>query len=260
MVSLKIKRQKVGIIGVGTVGGAMAGAINGSILYDKYKKIGSIDEINSCDIIFVCVPTPYNKKVGCDISAVKDVFSWLQGEKIVVIKSTVVPGTTEMMQKKYPQHKILFNPEFLVAKTAKKDACFPDRQIIGYTKESKNVARIVLKILPKAQFNKIIPASEAEMVKYFGNTFLASKVIFANQIYDLCNKLGINYNLVKDCAGADKRIGLSHLDIFHDGRRGYGGACFPKDVDAFIIFAKKESVDASFLKTVKKINENLKKI
>jgi len=257
MVLAKKTKYKIGIVGIGVVGGAMAGAIKGATLYDKYKKVGSVEEINSCDVILICVPTPYDQKVGCDISALEDVFSWMAGNKIVVIKSTVLPGTTEKMQKKYPQHKVLFNPEFLVAKTAKKDAILPDRQIVGYTSKSKGVAKIVLDLLPKAPFKKIIPVSEAEMVKYFGNTFLASKVIFANQIYDLCKKLGINYKLVKECAVKDKRIGDSHLDIFHDGSRGYGGHCFPKDVGAFIKLAEKEKVDASFLKTVQNINKKL---
>lgn len=259
MVSSKLNKYKVGIAGVGTVGGAMAKAIPGAVLYDKYKKIGSIEEINLCDIILVCVPTPYSKKVGCDISAVEDVFSAIKGNKIIVIKSTVLPGTTEMMQKKYPQHKVLFSPEFLRAKYAKKDACSPDRQIVGYTKKSKDVAKSLFKILPKAPFNKIVTASEAEMVKYFGNTFLASKVIFANQIYDLCKKIGVDYDVVKSCAAEDKRIGSSHLEIFENGQRGFGGFCFPKDVGAFIKFSEKEKVDASFLKTVEKINKNLRK-
>jgi len=257
--SLSKKKSKIGIVGIGVVGGAMGKALKGAVLYDKYKKIGDIDKINSCDIIIVCVPTPYNKKMGCDISAVEDVFSIIKGNKIIVIKSTVLPGTTEKMQEKYPKHKILFSPEFLVAKTANKDACFPDRQIVGYTKRSANAAKSVLELLPKAPYERIIPANEAEMVKYFGNAFLASKVVFANQIYDLCEKLGINYNTVKECAGQDKRIGLSHLDIFHDGGRGYGGHCFPKDVGAFVKLAEKKGVDARFLKTVQKINKILNK-
>jgi UDPglucose 6-dehydrogenase len=237
----------------------MAGALPGAVLYDKYKKIGSLEGINSCDVIFICVPTPYSKKTGCDISAVQEVFSNIMGKKIIVIKSTVLPGTTVNMQKKYPQHKVLFNPEFLRAESAKKDALFPDRQIIGYTEKSRGVAKSILKILPHAPFVKILPASEAEMVKYFGNTFLASKVIFANQIYDLCKKNGINYDLVKECAAADKRIGSSHLDVFHKGYRGYGEHCFPKDVGAFINWACKKKVDASFLKVVQKINKDLTK-
>ena len=257
MISSKKVKYKIGIVGIGVVGGAMAKAVKGAVLYDKYKKMGSVEQINGCDVILICVPTPYDKKVGCDTSAVEEVFSWITGKKIIVIKSTVLPGTTEKIQKKYPQHKVLFNPEFLVAKTARRDAIFPDRQIVGYTSKSKNVAKIVINLLPRAPFKKIIPASEAEMVKYFGNTFLAAKVIFANQIYDLCKKLGINYNLVKECAVKDERIGDSHLDIFHDGSRGYGGHCFPKDVGAFIMLADKEKVDASFLKAVQSINKKL---
>jgi UDPglucose 6-dehydrogenase len=95
------------------------------------------------------------------------------------------------------------------------------------------------------------------MTKYFGNVFLVNKVIFANQIYDLCQKIGINYEAVKECAGADFRINPSHLDIFTDGYRGYGGACFPKDIKALIQFAEKKGVNTRLLKLLEEINKDL---
>jgi UDPglucose 6-dehydrogenase len=164
-----MEKQKIGIIGVGMVGGALAKVLSRPYLYDKYKEIGSLKEINQADIIFICVPTPFDAKKGFDLSYVQDAFKLIKGSKIVVIKSTVLPGTTEMFQKKYPRHKILFNPEFLTEETADQDMRYPDRQIIGYTKKSYNVAKDILQILPLAPFERIIPATEAETVKYFGN-------------------------------------------------------------------------------------------
>jgi len=114
-----------------------------------------------------------------------------------------------------------------------------------------------LDILPRAPYQKVIPSSEAEMVKYFGNAFLATKVIFANQICDLCKKIGIDYNIVKTVASYDPRIGSSHLTIFHDGYRGYGGACFPKDMKSLLQFAKSQKVGMELLKTADRINEKL---
>src|SRR3989344_2188802 len=160
-------------------------------------------------------------------------------------------------QKKFPKHKILFNPEFLRAKTANADFIKPERQIVGFTRKSKKFAKDVLSLLPKAPFSKTMPATEAEMVKYFGNAFLSTKVVFANQIYDLCEKLKIDYDTIKEAVGLDKRIGPSHLDIFHFGYRGYSGGCFPKDVKAFIDFSKKSGVEPRLLRTVDGINEEL---
>ncbi len=253
-------RQKVGVIGVGMVGGALAKVLSKPILYDKYKKIGSENDIQNADIIFICVPTPYDKEKGFDLSYVKDVFNIIKGSKIIVIKSTVLPGTTEALQRKYFQHKVLFNPEFLTESSADQDMKFPDRQIVGFTEKSYLVAGDIMQLLPLAPFEKIIPATEAEMAKYFGNTWFAVKVAYANQMYDLCKKLCINYNRVKNCVAADKRIGRSHLDVWHGGFRGYGGKCLPKDNRALIQFANKLGVNLKINKIIEEINNELMKM
>ncbi len=251
------KKQKIGIIGVGMVGGALARVLPQPLLYDKYKKIGSIKEINQAGIIFICLPTPFDEKKGFDLSYVRDALKLIKGNKIIVIKSTILPGTTEMLQKKYPRHKILFNPEFLTEESADQDMRYPDRQIVGYTRKSYNVARDILQILPLAPFERIIPATEAEMAKYFGNCWFGLKVVYANQIYDLCQKLGVDYNRVKDCVAADKRVGPTHLEVFHKGYRGYGGKCIPKDTRALIQKGNELGVDLKLLKTSEALNKTL---
>ena len=115
-----------------------------------------------------------------------------------------------------------------------------------------------MELLPLAPFERIVPATEAEMVKYFGNTWFSAKVVFANQMYDLCQKLGIDYDRVKDSVAADKRIGRSHLDVMHGGYRGYGGACLPKDTRSLIQFGEALGVDLKLLKTVEEINNELR--
>ena len=226
--------MKIGVIGIGCVGNAVKYWFLKEkyplFLYDKYKKIGSIKEINKAEIIFVCVPTPFTRRKGYNATEVGESLKVLSGPKIVVIKSTILPGSTERLQEKFPKHKILFNPEFLRHNTALKDFLHPTRQIIGYTKKSKKIAKVILDTLPWAPYQKIIPSKEAEMVKYFGNCFLAMRVVFANQIYDLCQILRVNYNLVKEVAGDDPRIGHSHFNIFQDGYRGYNSPCLNKDV------------------------------
>ncbi len=258
---MKPDKCRVGIVGVGMVGGALARYFESvgvqPRLYDKFNKIGSPKEVNKADIIFICVPTPHHPHKGFDLTAVKEAFRLIKGRKIVVIKSTVLPGTTEFFQKKYPRHKVLFNPEFLVEATADQDMKFPDRQIVGHTQKSYGVALSVMQLLPLAPLERLMTATEAEMVKYFGNSFLAVKVIFANQIYDLCQAQGLNYDLVKECAAADKRIGRAHLDVLRDGYRGYSGKCLPKDIRALIQHGERLGIDLELLKAAERVNNKL---
>lgn len=225
---------------------------------DKGKKIGSIEEVNKSEIVFICVQTPFIDGKGCDTSFVREACQVLSGNKTIIIKSTVPPGTTEKLQQEMPFHKFIFNPEFLTEMNADYEMENPERQIIGCTKESIGVGKDILNFLPKAPFERIISSTEAEMVKYFGNTWLAVRVIFANQIYDLCQKMGIDYDKVKESAAQDKRIGSSHLDIFHGGYRGYDGKCLPKDIRSFISFADSKGVDLKIHKSAEEINKKLR--
>ncbi len=259
-----LKDIKVGVIGVGMVGGALARYFEKTerapFLYDSYKNLGSKEEVNQADVIFVCVPTPFHEERGFDLRFIEEeTIPWFEDEKIVVIKSTVLPGTTEKLQKKYPQHRFLFNPEFLTELTADQDMMYPDRQILGYTEQSYTVAGHIIRLLPLAPYERIMAATEAEMVKYYGNTWFSIKVTFANQIYDLCQKLGINYDVVKEAAASDKRIGPSHLDVWHKNYRGYGGKCLPKDIRAFIQLADSLGVDLTLHKTAEAFNNWLMK-
>lgn len=135
----------------------------------------------------------------------------------------------------------------------------PDRQIVGYTNQSKDAAEKIMEMLPGAPFKKNMPSMEAEMIKYFGNTFLAVKVIFGNQIYELCQKLNIDYDTVREGASADPRIGPSHLDVFHGGYRGYGGKCLPKDIRALIQLADSLGLGFELHKKTEELNNQLMK-
>jgi len=253
---------RIAVMGIGWVGGSVAryfqDAGRGPLLYDPPKGLGSAADLARADVLFVCVPTPFDQvRGGFDLSCVEQALAAIPAGKTVVIKSTVLPGSTEELQRRYPRHRLLFNPEFLREKTADADLRRPDRQIVGYTAESRADAQLVLDLLPPAPFTRIMPATEAEMVKYFGNAFLAMKVVFANQIYDVCSRLGVSYDQVSECAAADPRIGASHLQVHCDGYRGYGGHCFPKDVRALIQFGDRIGVDLGLLKTGEKINNEL---
>jgi len=269
---MSTRKQLIGIMGLGMVGGAlyryfehhrkMAPGVD-LLGYDPAKGHTDLALVNRADIVFVCVPTPYNTEPhegepGFDLSFVRSAIGSLEGSKVVVIKSTVLPGTTEMLQGEFPRHRFLFNPEFLTEVTAEQDMNYPDRQIVGYTPESYTFASDVLQLLPMAPHERIMRAREAEMVKYFGNTWFSTKVVFANQIYDLCNALGIEYDVVKESAAADKRIGRSHLEVVHKGYRGYGGKCLPKDTRAMIQQGEASGVEMALLKKVEEINAQLR--
>lgn len=257
---------KIGVIGLGYVGGAVKSWFDSRedcevFCYDKFKNIGSVAEVNNADIVFISVPTPFHKDGGgYDDSAIRESLNNIQDGKIVVIKSTILPGSTDRFQKEHSLKTTLFNPEFLREKTAREDNLNPCIQIMGYVRESdKKTAEETAALLPPAPAIKIIKAREAELVKYWVNSFLATRVIFANEMYDLAKKLGgIDYDIVKNCVATDSRIGGSHFDVFADGYRGYGGSCLPKDTKALLSLAKKLNVPLELLRAVDKINEKLK--
>lgn len=284
-------KTRVGIIGVGMVGTPLKrwfeeqkGYVRGTdlFLYDIDSKKGFFDDVSKADVIFVSVPSPRNPDGSCNVAIVEEAVKSIHGEKIIVIKSTVPPGTTERFQREHPQHKFLFNPEFLTERQAWLDMVRPDRQIVGFTSESIDAASHVLGLLPKAPFmspwgmhtytSTKITATEAEIIKYGGNVHFVRKVNFANALALLCEameqKLGssgwaetasVNYENVRKGMAADHRIGDSHLDVSHGGYRGWGGYCFPKDLDALTAHLASMGLEegVNLLKADRAFNEKL---
>ena len=248
-------KRKIGIVGLGMVGSPhlrwfseISGHLRWQDLFldDIDPKRGCFDDISLAEVVFVCVPTPSNSDGSCNISIVDNALSRLRDGQVAVIKSTIPPYTTEMFQAKYQNLRILFSPEFLTEARAWEDFLHPARQVIGYTKKSKDDAMMVLDLLPRPD-NYVwfkMTATEAEFVKYFSNVFGAVKVTLANIIYDMCSALSrqsgleINYENIRQGVGADPRIGLSWLDIHHGICRGFTGYCLPKDLNAFIASGK----------------------
>jgi UDPglucose 6-dehydrogenase len=245
-------------MGLGVVGSAAYGHFKRTgrelRLYDPNRDLGSRAEINDADIVFVCVPTPYSPERGFDDTILHQALGILQEPKVVVIKSTVLPGTTEACQARYPQHAFLFNPEFLRQDFAQQDFSRPDRQLVGYTAQSRHAAELILELLPDAPFTQTMIARQAELVKYATNAFLALKVTFANEIFDLACALDIEYSVVRDAVAADERIGPSHLAVLDGGYRGYGGKCLPKDTKALIQLGERLGVPLGLMRTADRIN------
>ena len=258
-----IRNLKIGIIGLGMVGDPIRwwfeekkGYKRGENLfcYDTDPTMGIFDDYNQADIIWVCGPTPPNPDGSCNTSIVESIVASIKGEKIIVIKSTVPPGTTEDLQKKYSQHKFLFNPEFLTESQAWEDFLKPVRQIVGYTEQSRDVAMTVLNLLPQSYYQSPWMAStyeirghtttDAEMIKYESNVIGAVTVGVSNMFKDTCDGLkslgyNIDYERVRDAVGADPRIGPAWKDVLYGSYRGFGGYCFPKDLRAYMATVQK---------------------
>lgn len=252
-------QKSIGIIGGGVVGLAVKNFYPNAKVYDKFKEFDALEDVMEQDYIFVCVPTPFNN--GFDPSIIDEVFKELSGlkDKVVIIKSTAIPGTSERLQEEYPDLNIFFNPEFLDSSNANKDFCNPDKQILGYTPKSKNIAKDIMSILPRAPYENIIPATAAEVLKYMVNTYYATKVIFANQIYDMCEKLGVDYEDVREGFEHDRRVAPGNFDVWHGGFRGFDGKCLPKDLASFVRQGEDMGVDLPLLQEVQKINQHLLK-
>ena len=203
--------------------------------------VGNKEKIAECDIVFVAVPTPTTAK-GFDDSTVRVVLPLVGKGRIAVVKSTLLPGSTEKLQEAFPDIVVLHSPEFLREANAAYDAAHPNRNIVGIPEEGQryqSAAEAVMKVLPEAPFSIVVPAREAELVKYAGNVFLALKVVYANVLYDLAGTMGSDYDIVRQMLSADPRIGSSHLTVLsasgHTEKtgRGAGGHCFIKDLEAF---------------------------
>lgn len=236
---------KVGVIGNGFVGESQAFAFSPTtdlriFDIDPLKTTHTKEEIDQCDFIFVCVPTPMFKDGSQDTSYVDRVFEDAAEGPIYILKSTVLPGTTLALSKKYPKISIVFSPEFLTERTAKLDMLTQARIIFGGPKE---LCSKVTQLFEQRFRNRHIIQTDyitAELIKYMNNTFFATKVSIVNEFKVLSDKLGANWNDALYGFASDGRIGDSHLHVpGPDGKLGYGGTCFPKDVNALITLADK---------------------
>ena len=270
--------RNIGIIGNGFVGSAIAAgfALHATVrVFDKDPKrsLDSLhDVVNFSDFIFISVPTPMESVEGgkIDLSIIDNVFDEvIAAEKvstfsydnvIFVIKSTVVPGTTESYQRKYPHLRIVFNPEFLTERSANLDFINASRIVIGGNKHDCDMLSVLYR--DRFPYTKIISTDEksAEMIKYACNCFFATKVSFMNEIRLLSDQLKCDWNDVMDGFISDGRIGNSHIDVpGHDGDFGFGGKCFPKDVNAFIQCFIENNIEPLLLQATWERNKSVRK-
>jgi len=260
--------MKIGILGQGYVGTAIKIGFEPYYTnlntFDKFLKekssVKNLEELVECsDIIFVCLPTPMKKTGECDISIVeeeiKKINQYSNENKIVIIKSTVPPGTTQKINQNNEKINIIFNPEFLTELNFLEDFKNQNRIILGGNLEGVNVVeKMYQKVFQETPVIKT-DSKTAEMVKYITNTFLATKVSFANEMKILCDSIEIDYNKVIEYALYDQRLGSSHWAVpGPDGKFGFGGSCFPKDLQALIKFSELLGINMDVLKSVWETN------
>jgi len=242
------KRGKplVGFIGQGWIGKAYSDNFEERgyevIRYSLEKPwIKNRDKIRDCDIVFIAVWTPTTPQ-GFDSSVIESVLPLVGEGKIAVIKSTVLPGTTERLQKKFPKITILFGPEFLSIKSSVHDAAHPFANLIGMPmNDTKHflAAERVMKTLPRAPLTEICKSAEAEIFKYTHNASGYTQVILFNIMYDVALKFGADWDVINHAIQADPLISKRYSNPVHKGGRGAGGGCFIKDIAALRMHYKK---------------------
>ena len=266
-----MKYYNIGVVGNGFVGSAVQFGFSPSTgcdyevrVYDKdpSKSVDSIEEtVNESEFIFLSVPTPSNKDGSMNLDIVEQALQDIsdvnkyQGN-IVLLRSTVTPGTTRKLQDKYPNLRIVFNPEFLTERNAKYDFINQARIIIGgddvYSKQVGDLYR--------SRFGESQPIIEtnwetAELIKYMSNCFFTTKISFMNEMYQIAEKCGVDWGVALDGFFRDGRVGHSHMNVpGPDGKFGFGGSCFPKDIQALIHFGESLGLNMSTLKGTWKTN------
>tara|TARA_B100000287_G_scaffold321522_1_gene305447 strand:+ start:839 stop:1690 length:852 start_codon:yes stop_codon:yes gene_type:complete len=262
--------QKIGIIGNGFVGSSVAFGFSPQCgcdadikIYDKdkSKSTHSLESTLTSDFIFVSVPTPSNPDGSINLDIVYNVFDEMnrlnhRTDNVFLLRSTVTPGTTRKLKRKFRNLNIVFNPEFLTERSAKLDFINQSRFIVGGLKKDTNKVEKLF----KWRFGETTPVIKtnyetAEMIKYMNNCFFATKVSFLNEMYQIADSCGVDWDMAVEGFVRDGRVGHSHMNVpGPDGKFGFGGSCFPKDVQAMIHFAKSLEVNPSVLEGTWKKN------
>lgn len=265
--------MKIGIIGNGFVGSAIMHGfilhVDDIMIYDKDPKRSThkMEElVKESDVIFVCVPTPMFESGEADLSIVNSVAEELSSyecisEKVVVIKSTIVPGTTEALAASFKHMNFVFNPEFLTERKARLDFINTARIVLGSDKKEalEKVEELYRRRFP---YTKIIKTDfgTAQLIKYMANCFFATKVSFMNEMYQICEAIEGNWEEALEGFITDGRIGNSHIDVpGHDGDMGFGGKCFPKDLNAMIKKAESLGVKPLVMQGAWEKNKDVRK-
>lgn len=260
--------MKIGIVGYGRVGKGMEKFFGNHYeirIYDpEYIASNTKGEINECDLGVICVPTPMKKDKSCDISSVEETISWIK-TPVIWIRSTIAPGTTDYLKKKYKK-RIVFSPEYLGESKYWTPYEFhidekksPYIILGGDPKDTQCVIKFIAPIMGPVKYYPQTNAMTAEVVKYMENTFFALKVTFANEMFEICKAMGLDFYTVRDLWLLDPRINPMHTMVFEDSR-GFAGKCYPKDVNGIIQASIKAGYRPELLIKMLQVNEEYLKM
>lgn len=253
--------MKIGIVGVGMVGKAIRHGftrIGHDVKPFDINMAGTtLKQALDSEAVFVCVPTPSAEDGSCDVSIVERIVGDIAKAKyrgVVVLKSTVEPGTTDRLHKRHKLLRLAFCPEFLREKATYTDFVEQhDVCIIGaYNEKDYEIVRNAHDPLP--QNYAMMSPLEAEFCKYFSNMFNAMRITFANQFYDVTKAAGADYQKIKNAITKRRNIPNFYLDV-NDNFRGFGGSCLPKDTKAFAAFVKKLGLTVPLFEQIVKEND-----
>jgi len=248
-----MKKLKISIIGNGFVGNAINQGLNSYFDVkvfdiDPKKSTHSLRECSSTNIVFICVPTP-SKNGSFDMSHVEDVVSKLNNSSVLVVKSTITPEAAVSLVDKFPERRLVFNPEFLTERTAVEDFINQKRIVLGGdAKDTSIVANMYKKVFPNCHYIETDVKTSC-FIKYFCNCFFASKVSLMNEFYQVAEKEGINWETALDGLLSSGWVNQMHTSVpGPDGSLGFGGKCFPKDMVAYSSYVEGLGVDPKIIK------------
>ena len=259
---------KLGIIGKGFVGSAVANGFNKDceqVIVDPKYTDNTLEDVLDCKLIFVCVPTPVAEDGSCDVSIVDDVLielSMRDFKGVVAVKSTIIPDYLHEFKKAYDL-KIVYNPEFLTEANANADFKNPPFQVFGGKWRD---CEVVEKAYLRYSSVRIVPTfkvdlTTASLLKYTINSWLATKVTFFNELKQL-HELGssmVSWEQFTDMLSRDERVGKSHMQVpGPDGEPGFGGHCLPKDTEALLNYANKKNIKMSVLRKAVSTNKKIR--
>jgi UDPglucose 6-dehydrogenase len=254
--------MKIIIAGYGFVGKAVVESLKNIIVYivDPKYNTSQISQNEDADGIIICVGTPSTDIGDCDVSQIYQVMDQVPETMPVLIKSTIRPDYLNRLLVNYPKHSICYSPEFLRAATANEDFANQTYMVLGGFDPNWMWENLFKQSLKNLNTIEHCTLTEAAMVKYATNCFLSVKVAFFNQIYDMCQANGADYNKIVELLKLDERMGTSHMQVpGPDGSRGFGGACFPKDTSAFMYYADSLQMSHTLVESAIKYNKRVRK-
>jgi nucleotide sugar dehydrogenase len=257
--------KKIGIVGYGYVGKAVHELFKDHyeiFIYDPAYDKNTKEEINECDLVIVCVPTPEASDGHCDVSIVETSVAWIEAS-LILIKSTVYPGTTKRLVKTYDK-AIAFSPEFVGESSYYhpfwNKMIEEPHLIIGGKKETREtILNFFLPVLGPTKTYGLTDSTTAELVKYMENIYYAMKVTFSNEFYQIAETFGVSYPELRELWALDPRVDKMHTTVFPD-KRGFGGKCFPKDLAGLIDASVIAGYNPEFLEEIRKSNKRFLKM